>query len=314
MRPIRRALGRLSVAAVLAAATVFVAAAPAHASTSPTRPVTPDRWTRSVCQDISTWLKARGEAETRMVEALGGAGSAALSPKAAKARLTRAISQGADATDRFIKDVKAAGTPQVNNGKPVVSGYLQTLGDYGKAYKEARAALARAKTRDKQQFATTAQQVNSTLAGDLAAVGVDPVEELRAVPELAAGISASCGDVAAYLTAKIEAPCQAALNTARHLSDVDAQLEATSEEAPQGGALFDEEDRTMGQLRNDLGGCNVPGIPAPCRKPFETAQGLPDLWNQFIDSAVDSPQEQALIDELTRQFGVLRSDMQAMCH
>jgi hypothetical protein len=308
-----RRLCRYSVAAIVAATTVSLVATSAPAAT-PTRPVTPDRWTRLACQDISTWLKARGDAETGTVEALGGLESGALKPKAAKARLARAIGQGAEATDRLVKDVKSAGTPQVNNGKQVASGYVQTLGDYRKAYAKARTALARAKTRDKQQFATTAQQVNTTLVGDLNAVGVDPVEELRAVPELAAGITAACGDVAAYLTAKIEPPCQTALNTARHLADVDSQLEATSENDPAGGAIFDEEDRSMTQLRNDLGACNIPAVPMPCRKPFETSQGLPDLWNQFIESAVDSPQEQALDDELVRQFNTLHADLLAMCH
>ncbi len=314
MRPIRRTLCRYSVAVIVAATTVFAAAAPAHPTTTPARPVTPDRWTRSVCQGMSTWLKARGEAETGAVQALGGVESGELKPKAAKTRLARAITQGAEATDRFIKDIKSAGTPQVNNGKQVASAYVQTLGDYGKAYKKASAALARAKSRDKQQFAATAQQVNSTLAADLAAVGIDPVEELRGVPELASGISASCGDVATYLTAKIDPACQTALTTARHLSDVDNQLEATPENAPGGQAIFDEEDRSMTQLRNDLAACNVPAVPTPCRKPFETSGRLPDLWRQFLDSPLDSPQEQALDDELVRQFNALRADLQAMCH
>jgi hypothetical protein len=298
---------------MMAAATVYVAAPSATAAYT-ARPVSVDRWTRSVCQDIATWLKARGDADTGTTEALGGLQSGTIKPKVAKARLNRAIGQGAGATDRLVKDVKSAGTPQVNNGNQVASGYVQTLGDYRKAFANARIALSRAKTRDKQQFATTAQQVNSTLVGDLNAVGVDPVEELRAVPELATGITSACGDVAAYLTAKVDPPCQTALATARHLADVDSQVIATPEDAPGGQAVFDEEDRGMTQLRNDLGACNVPAIPAACRKPLQTAQGLPDVWNQFLESASDSPQEQALDDELVSQFNILRTDLQAMCH
>jgi hypothetical protein len=307
-----RRLCRYSAAVIVAATTVYVAAPAATAS--PARPVTPDRWTRSVCENVSMWLKARGEAETAALEALGGLDSGALKPKAAKARLARAITRGGEATDRLVKDVKAAGTPQVTNGTQVASGYAQTLGDYGKAYAKGRTALARAKTRDKQQLATTAQQVNSTLAGDLNAVGVDPVEELRAVPELATGITAACGDVAAYLMAKVDPPCQTALSTARHAADVDSQVIATPEDAPGGQALFDEEDRSITQLRNDLAACNVPAIPTACRKPFQTAQGIPDLWNQFVESASGSAQEQALDDELVRQFNGLRTDLTAMCH
>jgi hypothetical protein len=311
---VRRRLYRYSAAVIVAATTVFLVAASAPAAT-PTRPVTPDRWTRSVCQDISTWLKARGDAETGTVAALGGLESGEFKPKAAKARLARAISQGAEATDRLVKDVKSAGTPQVNNGKQVASGYVQTLGDYGKPYVKARAALSRAKTRDKQQFATTAQQVNSTLAGELNAVGVDPVEELRAVPELAAGITASCGDVAAYLTAKIDPACQTVLTTGRHLADVNDQFEASPEGSAEENAALDEFERTITQLRDQLAGaCNAAAVVAPCHKPFETAQHVVDLWNQYPTTDVNSPQADAIDNELTRQFQVLRTDLGAMCH
>jgi hypothetical protein len=307
-----RRLWRYSAAVIVAATTVYMAAPAAGALSA--RPVSPDRWTRSVCQDISTWLKARGEAETGAVEALGGLDSGALKPKVAKARLDRAIRLGAQATDGLVKDVKSAGTPQVNNGKQVASAYVQTLADYGKAYKKARTTLSRAKTRDKEQFVPIAQQVNDTLVGDLNAVGLDPVEELRAVPELAAGVTAACGDVAAYLTAKIDPPCQTALNTARHAADVDSQEDPLSADSPQLEALLDEEERTLGQLQNELGACNVPGVPAPCRKPFETAQQLKSLWDQIFAAPFDSPQAEAAENELNRQYDTFRSDVSTMCH
>jgi hypothetical protein len=296
---------------MVAAGTVFVAAPAALAYSA--RPISADRWTRSVCQDLSKWLKARGDADTASIEALGALQSGAVKPKVAKARLDRAIGQGADATDRLVKDVKATGTPQVNNGKQVASAYVQTLNDYGKAYARARTALARTKTRDNQQLAATAQQVNSTLAGDLNAVGVDPVEELRAVPELAVGITAACGDVATYLTAKIDGPCQTALATARHAADVDNQEDTVPDTSPQAEALLDDEERTLAQLQNELGACNLPGVPAPCRKPFETAQQLKPLWDQIFATSESTPQTQAAENELNRQYDIFRSDVPAMC-
>jgi hypothetical protein len=304
-------LWRYSVVVIVAAATVYVAAPAATAYSA--RPVSADRWTRSVCQDIGTWLKARGNTETAAVEALGGLQSGALKPKAAKARLDRAIGQGAEATDRLVKDVKSAGTPQMNNGKQVASAYVQTLGDYAKAYKDTRTTLTRAKTRDSAQFVATAQQVNGTLVGDLNAVGVDPVEELRAVPELAAGITAACGDVAAYLTAKIDGPCQTALTTARHAADVDTQEDTVPTDAPQAGALLDDEEQTLGQLQNELGACNVPGVPAPCRKPFEDAQQFKPLWDQIFATSASTPQTEAAENELNRQYDIFRSDVPVMC-
>jgi hypothetical protein len=302
--------------AVLVAIASFLLASPAVATTaqeSATQPVTPDRWTRSVCREVSTWLKARGDVDARSVATLGELSGGSLRAKAAKARLSRASNEGAEASDEFIKEVKAAGTPNVDGGKQIARTYLRTLADYSDAYKQARKDLARAKTTNVEQFTTTAQEINGTLAADLAAVGVDPVEELRVVPELATGISASCGDVASYLMGTIAAPCQAVLTTTRRLADIDSQQDAAPIDSPQLDALLEEEDRTFIQLRDESAACNVPAVPTPCRKPFEDSQQLANLWNQFISAPFDSPQEDAALTELDRQYDVLRSDLQVMC-
>jgi hypothetical protein len=190
---------------------------------------------------------------------------------------------------------------------------VRTLREYGDAHKQARAAFAKASTREKLQFATEAQEISGELAADLAAVGIDPVEELRAVPEIAAAISASCAAVAAYLGARIEPPCQSVLSTARHLAEVDSQERPLPEDSPQYEALVDEEFRSFGQLQSEFGSCNVAGVPAPCRKPFETSRHLSEVWDQYQASALDSPQEQALLDELVRTYDGLRNDLQAIC-
>jgi hypothetical protein len=201
----------------------------------------------------------------------------------------------------------------VNGGKQLAGAFVRTLTQYGDAYEQARTALTKAKPAETQQFSATAPAINNTLAGDLAAVGIDPVEELRAVPEIAVAITASCGDVSAFLNARIEPRCQAALTTARHLADVDSQEAPLPEDSPQLQALVDEELRAHSQLQGELGGCNVAGVPGPCRKPFETSRHLSEVWNQFQASVVDSPQEQSLYDELTRTYDALRSDLAAMC-
>lgn len=314
MRSARRA-GLAYPVAVLAAVATFVlttSAAAAAADSSTSQLATPDRWTRKVCREVSTWLKARGEVDARSLETLGALSGGSLSAKAAKTRLSRASAEGVEASDEFTKEVKSAGTPNVDGGKQVARSYLATLTDYGDAYKQARKDLARAKTPNREQFAATAQQINSTLTADVAAIGADPVEELRPTPELAAGISASCGDVASYLMNKVDAPCQAVLTTTRHLADVDTQQD-TAPDTPEGTAPFDEEERAFGQLQGEFPGCNIPAVPAPCRKPFEDSQHLADLWNQFFAAPLDSPQEESLEVELNRQYDALRSDLQGMC-
>ena len=299
------------------AATAFVAVAPAGAlemDESAAEQVTPERWTRSVCREVSTWLKARGDVDTRFAETLSGLSGGTLSAKAAKTRLSRATAEGVAASDSFAKEVKAAGTPKVDGGKQVARAYVKTLADYGDVYKQARTDFARAKTANKERFITTAQEINGTLAADLAAVGIDPVEDLRAVPELALGITASCGDVASFLMTKIDQPCQAALTTARHLSDINTQGEGVPLDSPQFEALGQELLRTFSQLQNEVGGtCNVSSVIAPCRRPFEDAQHTVELWKQFPTTDPASPQGEALVNELTRQFEVLRTDLQSMC-
>jgi hypothetical protein len=314
MRSARRAGLAYPVAVLAALATVVLttSAAATAADSSATQPITPDRWTRTVCREVSTWLKARSDVDARSLESLGALSGGSLSAKAAKTRLSRASAEGVEATDRFIKEVKEAGAPSVQGGKQVARSYLATLGDYGGAYEQADKDLARAKTPNREQFTTTAQEINATLVAGVAAVGVDPVEELRPVPELAAGISASCGDVASYLMGKVDAPCQAVLTTTRHLADVDKQQD-TAPDTPEGAAPFDEEERAFGQLQGQFAGCNIPAVPAPCRKPFEDSQHLADLWNQFFASPVGSPQEESLEVELNRQYDLLRTDLQVMC-
>jgi hypothetical protein len=314
MSSTRRSRLAYPVALLAATATSILttSAAGTAAGSSATQPVTPDRWTRTVCREVATWLKARSDVDTRSSEALGALSSGSLSAKAAKTRLSRAGAEGVEATDEFIREVKEAGTPNVQGGKQVARSYLATLADYGDAYNQERKDLRRAKTTNTEEFVATAQEINGTLVADLAAVGVDPVEELRVVPELAAGISASCGDVASYLMGKIDAPCQAVLTTARHLADVDAQQD-TAPDTPEGDALFDEEERAFRQLQGEFAGCNIPAVPAPCRKPFEDSQHLADLWNQFFAAPIDSPQEETLETELNRQYDVLRSELQVMC-
>lgn len=292
---------------------VWMSPGPAMTNAPSATAQTPDRWTRLVCRDLSTWLKARGEAETATAQVLGSISTGDVTAKSAKARLVRVNDQTVQATDELVDDVKAAGTPTVSGGNQLARAYVGTLTQYGDAYEQARTAFAKADSADSPQFAAKAGEINGALAGDLAAVGLDPVEELRAVPEIAAAVTTSCGDVASYLGANVDPPCQAMLSTARHLADVDSQERPLPEDSPQYEALVDEEFRAFGQLQGEFGSCNVAGVPAPCRKPFETSRHLSETWNQYQASALDSPQEQALLDELTRTYDALRNDLAAMC-
>jgi hypothetical protein len=311
MRPAHRILRRYGFLAAATAATLFVSApalATAHGDASAARSVTAERWMRSVCRDVSTWLKTKGEVEARASETLGAL-AGGVSAETAKKRLTRAMTRGRGASDQLISSIKAAGTPTVAGGKELAAAHLKTLGSYRDAYDQARTELQRTKTTDSQQFTMQAQQINGSL---VQRVGTDPVEPLRAAPELVSAISGYCLDVASYLAAKIDPPCRAALDTTQQLVDVENRYAAAPADSQDGLSLLLEEDRVTGQLRNQLTACTRAGLPGPCRKVFETAQRLVDI-DQQIASDPNSPQAQPLSEEWARQFDGLRSDAAAVC-
>ena len=279
------------------------------------KPVPPDRWTGSVCGAVSTWLKEKGDVEARVSETLGDLAAGDVRAKAARTRLTRANARAVAATDRLIDKVRSAGTPSVSGGKQLASRYQKTLAEYQDAYKDAGAALADENTGNTQQFITTAQQVNGDLVGDLAEVGTDPIEELRAMPELAPTINAFCGDVASYLVAKIDPACRTSLDTTQRLPDLTSQYLAAAPDSPQELSMFDQMDQLVfGQFRPQLATCNVNGLPGSCRKVFQTSQHLAEVWNEFGNSEQGSPLEQTQKDDLSRTADTLRSDLQAVCH
>lgn len=176
------------------------------------------------------------------------------------------------------------------------------------------AALERIATSDAQQFAAAAQQANGTRAGDLAEIGSDPVEELRATSELALAISAARGDVAAYLVAKLDPSCRAALDTAQRLPDLTTQYLAAGPGSPQEPSRFDDLSSVVfGQFRNQLGACNLAGLPGVCRTVFQTSRRLAESWNQFGASEEGSPLERTQKDELARQADALRTQLQTIC-
>jgi hypothetical protein len=315
--PLRRILLRDTVALLAVLMIMVLLGSPVEAATREASEISlepADRWVGSVCGAVSSWLKARKDVETRMSGTLGDLTAGDVRAKTAKTRLTRAIEHGVDATSRFTKSVKAAGTPSVTGGKQLTSAYLKTLAEYGDAYKESRAALDRAQTRSAQQLAAAAQLANGNLAADLAEICTDPVEELRAAPELTTAINGACGDVATYLVAKLDPPCRALLDTAQGLPDLTTQFLAAAPGSPQETSRFDDmSSAVFGQLRNQLEACNVAGLPGACRTVFQTTQRLAEVWNQVGASEEGSPREQTEKDELARQADALRTQLQTVC-
>jgi hypothetical protein len=271
--------------------TVAFAAPPAAAQN-------PERWGRTVCRDVSAWLDAKTQVGSRAQQVLDGLTARELSATTAKRRLGRAYADGATMTSKLVKGVQSAGVPKFAAGKTVASQYVATLTGYRDAYGTAAAALDEANPRDAALFATTAQQVNTTLAADLLVVGTDPIEDLRSVPELTAALAGSCGAVERHLVQTIDAGCNAALDQVQRVVDAENAFQATPTGYPEETAAGDALYQAIDVLRTTLAPCNVPGVAsAPCRTALETAQSLIGAEDRYRAAPVDSPEETTAGDE-----------------
>jgi Septum formation len=201
-----RAPGAIAMLAVTVGVLVSVTLAPAAAATAdrPT-PANPERWMRSVCRDVSSWFDATDKSEGRITETVERLKNSDGTPKATKTRLVDATASGAKASDELIAGVRSAGVPKLADGKQVAGAYLKVVTGYRDAYEQSRTAYQHTRTRDKQQFLAAVETIEADRAADLQEVGLDPVEELRGVPELAAAIDsqAPCGNVESYLRTAI---------------------------------------------------------------------------------------------------------------
>jgi len=293
----------LVVVSLLTSASVSLAAS--GAST-----VTPERWIRSVCRDTSTWLDAREAARKRVETVTADLAAGDQTAKAAAKRLTQAHAQAAKATGKLIDEVKAVGTPKLDGGKGVTKQYQGRLAEYQNAYTRAGHDLAGEPTKDDAEFAAAAQEIHATLTADLTEIGGDPLEDLRAVEELATGIAASCGDVDVYLGATVDtAGCTAALATAREYAGLIVQANAAPVGSPEESALFTQIDALIPRWRTELGGCNNAAVLGPCKPTLDTAQALVTAEATFLAAPVDSPEEQAALDELNRLDGQISTQV-----
>jgi hypothetical protein len=267
---------------------------------SPSAPVTPERWTRSVCGGVSSWLDQRAALATQVQAVLGDLAAGKVPAKVARKRLAEAYARGAVASAALLKSVKAAGTPKVTNGKTVASQYVETLSGYANAYQAAATTFAKDKTTSADGINAATQQVEAKLQSDLAIVGTDPIEDLRPVTELASSLAAACTAVETYLAKSTDAPCRAAVDSIQTVLDAENRFEATAQGSPEEDAANTAWMDASHNLRSTLGGCNVPGVASgECRAVLQTAQEYVDAENRFETTAVDSPEETTANNDMT---------------
>jgi len=276
----------------------------------PSAAVSPDRWVRSVCRDVSSWLNQRAAMDTQVQGVLADLAAAKISAKVARQRLAKAYANGAAASTELAKSVKASGTPKVTDGRTVASQYLESLSGYADAYRTAATTFAKDKAKSAAEITAAAQQVNTTLAADVAVVGRDPIEDLRPVSELANSLSAACTAVETYLVKSIDAQCRGAVDTVQSVLDVETQFESAAEGSPEEEAANTAFFDAVHNLRSTLGGCNVPGVASgACRTVLQTAQGFVDASNRFEAASIDSPEETTASNDMTTTLIQLESQV-----
>jgi hypothetical protein len=277
---------------------------------SPRAAVTPERWTRSVCGAVSTWLDQRTAVATQVQAVLGDLASGKLPPKVAKKRLAAAYAKGAVASAALLKSVKAAGIPKVTNGKTVASQYIATLSGYANASKTAATTFAKDKSTSADEINATVQQLQTKLESDVAIVGTDPIEDLRSVSELTTSLAAACTAVETYLAKAIDAPCRATVDSAQTVLDAEDRFQAAAEGSPEEDAANTAWMDASHNLRSTLGGCNVPGVASVgCRTVLQTAQTYVDAENRFETTAVDSPEEATANNDMSTALTQLASQI-----
>lgn len=277
-----------------------IAAGTATWAASPGAAVNPDRWTRSVCQNVSGWLDQRTATEAQVQAVLADLTAGKVSVKAAKSRLAQAYIKGAAASAAMLKSVRSAGTPKITDGKTVASQYVATLAGYANAYKAAATAFAKVKATSGAEVAADVQPLNTKLASDLAVVGADPIEDLRTVSELATPLLAACTAVESYLVRSVDAPCRAAVDAVQTVLDAESRFEAAPQGSPEEDAANTAWMDASHDLRSALGGCNVPAVAAGgCRTVLQTGQGYVDAETRFETTASGSPEETTANNDMT---------------
>ena len=286
---------------IVVVAIAVMSSVSAGAATTGARTVAPERWVRGICRHTSEWLDERDSAKTTVETVNAELAGGELTAKAATKRLLSAYSEATSASGRLVEQVTAQGVPKVDQGPRVAAQFQQRVSEYRDAYEHARTDLAHESTKDAAQYVLAAQAIDATVVADLAETGGDPLEDLRAVPELAAGIEASCSSVDEHLNATVAtAGCTAGVATARDYVALLDRLQATAPGSPEETALADQAFELANKWRGDLGGCNSAAVLGPCKPALDTAQQDVAAAARYVGTPADSPEEQAALDEWTR--------------
>jgi hypothetical protein len=151
----------VAIALVAAVPVVGLVAAPAGANTrssTPAKTVSPQQWATKFCTALGDWENSISNSQGDLQSAASGTDLVAT-----KTALVDFLSQAIDNTDTAIADVKAAGTPNVTNGKKISDAIVKALRKAKAIFVKAEADAEALSTADATTFGTDVQAIGQQI-------------------------------------------------------------------------------------------------------------------------------------------------------
>jgi hypothetical protein len=149
-------------------------------------------YVKSICQAVGPFEKDV-QSRSAAISNLGSGTSAAQGKKALQNFLSAVVAD----TDAAINKLKAAGTPNVNNGKQIEAAIVSAFTQLKTALTTANKSAASLPTSSPQAFKTAAQQLGSTITSSMSGIGSSLNNLKSADLEAAAKKEAACQSIGA---------------------------------------------------------------------------------------------------------------------
>jgi hypothetical protein len=123
-------------------------------------------YVKSICQAVGPFEKDV-QARSQAISNLGSGASAAQGKKALQDFLSAVVAD----TDQALNKLKAAGNPNVNNGKQIETAIVQAFTTLKTALQTANKSASALPTSSPEAFKTAAQQLGSTITSSMSSIG-----------------------------------------------------------------------------------------------------------------------------------------------
>jgi hypothetical protein len=165
------------------------------------KPVPAERWVRGVCSGWSEYADDEIIASGAVNDVLADLEAGEVKPKKARERLFRLQRTRLNGIDRVVRAVQRSDVPTLENGADIRRAYLDTVKEYRTVEAQQLVEYRKLRPASGDELRTAVQEAEQRRYENINTIGYDPLEELKASPELATAIdgAAACGEVAEWL-------------------------------------------------------------------------------------------------------------------